>query len=175
VYSARSALVANTVHSDFIVFSFLFVDGRSFGDFSPIRRERGVLFPRKERWCLASTRTWARTLVLSEHGGFKSLLGWLFQWLFFFSSWSVPNGLKKQLLTKSHQRARAVLLLRAEARENKLLPASSIWHTIMVHEITVSAIVSSWEAVLSNELQNSSGSSREDKKPEKLEPKSFWE
>jgi hypothetical protein len=94
---------------------------------------------------------------------------------FFSLREAYQNGLKKQLLTKSHQRARAVLLLRAEARENKLLPASSIWHTIMVHEITVSAIVSSWEAVLSNELQNSSGSSREDKKPEKLEPKSFWE
>jgi hypothetical protein len=39
VYSARSALVANTVHSDFIVFSFLFVDGRSPGDFSSIRRK----------------------------------------------------------------------------------------------------------------------------------------
>jgi hypothetical protein len=41
----------------------------------------------------------------------------------------------------------------------------------MFHEITVSATVSSWEAVLPNELQNGSGSSRETKKPEEPEPK----
>jgi hypothetical protein len=55
---------------------------------------------------------------------------------------AVPNGLKKRLLTESHRRARVVLLLGAEARENKLLPAPSIRHTIMFHEITVSATVS---------------------------------
>jgi hypothetical protein len=55
---------------------------------------------------------------------------------------AIPNGLKKRLLTESHQRARAVLLLGAEARENKLLSAPSIRHTIMFHEITVSVTVS---------------------------------
>jgi hypothetical protein len=83
------------------------------------------------RWCSASMADLSPSWVDSFNGSFFSLRE------------AYQNGLKKQLLTKSHQRARAVLLLRAEARENKLLPASSIWHTIMVHEITVSAIVSS--------------------------------
>jgi hypothetical protein len=72
--------------------------------------------------------------------------------------------------TESHQRARAVLLLGAEARENKFLPAP-IRHTIMFHDIIVSVNVSSWKAVLSNELQNGSGFSREAKKPEEPESK----
>jgi fructoselysine-6-P-deglycase FrlB-like protein len=79
--------------------------------------------------------------------------------------------LKKRLLTESHQRARTVLLLKAEARENKLLSAPSIRHTIIFQEITVFATVYSREAVLPNELQNGSGSSREAKKPEEPEPK----
>jgi hypothetical protein len=64
---------------------------------------------------------------------------WLFLWLFVKPYQTV---LKKRLLTESHQRARAVLLLGAEARENRLLTAPSIRHTIMFHEITVSATVS---------------------------------
>jgi hypothetical protein len=56
---------------------------------------------------------------------------------------AVPNGLKKWLLIESHQRAKVVLLLGAKARENKLLLAPSIRHTIMFHEITVSVTVSS--------------------------------
>jgi hypothetical protein len=56
---------------------------------------------------------------------------------------AVPNSLKKRLFTESHQRARAVLLFGAEARENKLLSAPYIRHTIMYHKITVSATVSS--------------------------------
>jgi hypothetical protein len=55
---------------------------------------------------------------------------------------AVPNNLEKWLLVESYQGARVVLLLGAEAPENRLLSASSLPHTIMFHEITVPATVS---------------------------------
>jgi hypothetical protein len=71
-------------------------------------------------------------------------LTWLSQWLFFYLFVKpYQTVLKKRLFTESHQRARAVLLFGAEARENKLLSAPYIRHTIMYHKITVSATVSS--------------------------------
>lgn len=87
-------------------------------------------------------RWWARDQILLAHlQPICSLLGPLWQ-----GSEGVLNGLKKQLIIKSHQRVRAILLSKIEARENKLLLAPSIRHTIIFHKITVSATVSYREA-----------------------------
>jgi hypothetical protein len=62
---------------------------------------------------------------------------------------AIPNGLKKNGSSpRAIKEPEPFLLLEAEARENKLLPAPSIRHTIIFYEITASATVSSSPAIV---------------------------